>query len=66
MRIVAFLTEAAAVQRILAQIGEHAEPPPMAPARGPPGWDDDLGPMPDWDLRGQPAPDVEFDPRVSC
>ena len=65
MRIVAFVTEAAPVQRILAPIGEHTEPPPIAPARGPPGWDDDLGSMPDWDRIKQPAPDVEFDQRVS-
>jgi hypothetical protein len=65
MRIVAFVTEAAPVQRILAHIGEHTEPPPIAPARGPPGWDDDLGPMPDWDLLAQPEPDIEFDQRVS-
>jgi hypothetical protein len=39
--------------------------PPIAPARGPPAWDDDLGPMPEWDLLGQPEPDVEFDQRVS-
>jgi hypothetical protein len=31
----------------------------------PPAWDDDPGPMPDWDLLGQPEPDVEFDQRVS-
>jgi hypothetical protein len=65
MRIVAFVTAAAPVQRILAHIGEHTEPPPIAPARGPPGWDDDLGPMPDWDLLAQPEPDIEFDQRVS-
>ena len=32
MRIVAFLTEAAPVQRILRQIGEPATPAPIAPA----------------------------------
>ena len=42
MRSVAFVTEAAPVQRILAPIGEPTEPPPIAPARGPPGWDDHL------------------------
>jgi hypothetical protein len=65
MRIIAFVTEAAPVQRILAHIAEPNEPPPIAPARGPPGWDDDPGPMPDCDLLAQPAPDVEFDQRVS-
>jgi hypothetical protein len=65
MRIIAFVTEAAPIERILAYIGAPTEPPPIAPARGPPAWDDDLGPMPDWDLLGQPEPDVAFDQRVS-
>ena len=34
-------------------------------AAHPYAWDDGLGPMPDWDLLGQPEPDVEFDQRVS-
>ena len=33
MRIVAFVTEAAAVRRILAHLGEPTRPPPVAPAR---------------------------------
>ena len=65
MRIIAFVTEAAAVERILAHIGEPSRPPPIAPARGPPAWEDAPEPMPDWDLIGQPEPDVEFDQRVS-
>ena len=36
MRIIAFVTEAVPVQRILAHIGEPTEPPPIASARGPP------------------------------
>jgi hypothetical protein len=32
MRIIAFVTEAARVQRILAPIGEPPRPPPIAPA----------------------------------
>jgi hypothetical protein len=31
----------------------------------PPAWDDDLGPMPDWDLLKQPELDFEFDQRAS-
>ena len=65
MRIISFVTEAAPVQRILAHIGEPNEPPPIAPARGPPAWDDVPEPMPDWDLLKQPEPDFEFDQRVS-
>lgn len=59
------MTETAPVQRILTHIGEPAEPPTTAPARGPPGWDDYLQPMLEWDLLGQPGPDIEFDQRVS-
>jgi hypothetical protein len=65
MPIVAFVTEAAPVQRIPAHIGAPTEPPRIAPARGPPGWDDDLGPMPDRDRIKQPAPAIEFDQRLS-
>jgi hypothetical protein len=58
MRIVAFITETAPVQRILLVLGETAEPPRISPARGPPAWDDppvDLGP--DWDALAQPQPE---------
>ncbi len=36
MRIIAFILEREAVQRILRHIGEDAEPPAVLPARGPP------------------------------
>ena len=65
MRIVAFITEAAPVERILTHIGEPSRPPPIAPARGPPGWDDAPEPLPDWDVFSQPEPDFEFDQRVA-
>jgi hypothetical protein len=61
----AFLTEAAPVERILLALGEPTEPPPIAPARGPPASDDAPEPVPDWDLLGRPEPDFEFDQRVS-
>ena len=64
-RIVALITETAPVRRILNQIGEPSEPPRISPARGPPAWEDAPEPMPDWDLLGQPAPDVEFDQRIA-
>jgi hypothetical protein len=41
MRIVAFIAETSTVQRILNHIGESATPPRIAPARGPPLWDED-------------------------
>ena len=34
MRIVALITEAAPVARILNHVGEHAEPPLISPAHG--------------------------------
>lgn len=39
-RIVAFMTEATTVQRILSHLGEPAAPPRISPARRPPAWDD--------------------------
>jgi len=39
--------------------------PPIAPARGPPAWDDGTELVPNWDLFGQHERDVEFDQRVS-
>jgi hypothetical protein len=65
MRVIAFLTEAAPTERVLTHIGEPPRPPPIAPARGRPASDDAPEPVPDWDLLGQPEPDVVFDQRVS-
>ena len=72
MRIVAFLTAASTVQRILDHIGEPATPPRIAPARGPPSWEEDdsraifldqvKSPR---DPLAHPDPDFEFDQRVS-
>jgi len=72
MRIVAFITEAPTVQRILDHIGEPARPPPIAPARGPPSWEqDDSGHIfldeerfPG-DSLAQPEPEYEFDQRLT-
>jgi len=64
-RIVAFITDAAPFERILVALGEPAKPPRISPARGPPAWEDAPEPMPDWDLLGQPAPDVAFDQRIA-
>ena len=72
MRIVAFLTEAAPVQRILRQIGEPATPAPIAPVRGPPPWEDEQSGVVFLDeerFRGdpvaQPEPEYDFDQRLS-
>jgi hypothetical protein len=63
MRIIAFITEAAPVERILTHIGEPPRPAPITPACGPHAWDDAPEPMPDWGLLQQPESD--FEPRSS-
>ena len=41
IRLITFLTDPAPIRKILTHLGEPLEPPPLAPARGPPtGWDD--------------------------
>ena len=68
----AVITEASPVQRILNHIGEPPTPPRIAPARGPPLWEQDDsvavfldeerfagGPL------AQPQPEYEFDQRVT-
>jgi hypothetical protein len=67
MRIIAFVTEAAPLQRILTHthIGKPAAPPLIAPARGPPAWDDVLADAaPNWDAPAQTEPEYLFDPQV--
>jgi hypothetical protein len=72
MRIVAFITEATPVQRILEHIGEPATAPRIAPARGPPSWEEkDSGTSFldeerfTGDPLAQPEPEYEFDQRLS-
>jgi hypothetical protein len=72
MRIVAFVTEAAPVQRILDHFGEPTTPPRTAPARGPPPWEEeDCGAVSvdeerfPGDPLAQPEPNYEFDQRVT-
>nr|WP_245232811.1 transposase [Thiorhodococcus minor] len=62
-RLIAFITEAAPIERMLTHIGEPPRPPPIAPARGPPIWDDAPEPVPDWDDIAQPEP--ELDQRIA-
>ena len=65
MRIIAFITEAASIQRILMHMGEPTQAPPVASARGPPHWGDiDQTPLYDSTL-AESAPDYEFDQTVS-
>ena len=77
MRLFAFVTEGRQVRRILDHIGVGSEPPHIAPARGPPLWDDcgdaqmDDGAQTepdwatDWDGAAQPVPDFEVDQRIN-
>ena len=72
MRLIAFITEGAQIKNILEHIGVDSEPPHIAPARGPPLWNDCDAQIvdgaqiePDWDLAAQPAPDYEVDQRVN-
>jgi hypothetical protein len=74
MRLIAFITEGMQIRKILDHIGVDSEPPHIAPARGPPLWDDcgdtqmddelQIEPA-DWDLAAQPAPDFEVDQRIN-
>ncbi|MFN5757114.1 MAG: hypothetical protein ACK54F_14120 [Planctomycetia bacterium] len=41
IRLIAFIIDPAPIRKILTHLGEPLEPPPLAPARGPPTrWDD--------------------------
>jgi len=70
--IVAIITETSIVQRILNHIGESAIPPRIAPARGPPLWDEDDSKAIFLDEErftgdplAQPEPEDEFDQCLS-
>jgi hypothetical protein len=74
MRIIAFVTDPAAIQTILAHIGEATRPPPLAPARDPPARASDLdagklvspqGEPAGIDPLAQPEPEFIFDQRIT-
>ena len=70
MRIIAFITDAGTVRKILDHIGESARPPTIAPARGPPLWEaamtqEQVSHDPEWDMSAQPVPEFEFDQRIA-
>jgi hypothetical protein len=65
MRLIAFITEVAPIKQILAYIGEPPRRPPIAPARGPPAWDDAPEPAPDCNDEAPPEPPFELDQRVA-
>ena len=67
LKIVAFLTEANPIQRILIYIGEPATPPRIAPARAPPDWleaDFDQTCLIESE-QAEPVQEYEFDQTVS-
>jgi len=61
MRIIAFVTDGDSVHHILEYIGESTDPPPISPARGPPGWEGEVDSLPLYDPAAQPEPDFQFD-----
>jgi hypothetical protein len=62
MRIIAFITDPASINRILSHIGEETTPPPIAPARAPPRPGSALDQTPAYDLNAaEPVPEFEFD-----
>jgi len=65
MRIIAFVTDPSTVRDILGHLGEPAAPPRIAPARGPPLWDLPDGVTGDGGPHAQPAPEYEFDQRLT-
>jgi hypothetical protein len=66
MRLIAFVTDSASISRILEHLGEPTRPPPVSPARGPPGWEEMLDQTPVYDpVAPVPEPDYEFDQRVT-
>ena len=73
MRIIAFITFSADIHKILEHIGVDSEAPRIAPARGPPPWDDcgaqetgeGVEAEPDWELANQSPPDYPDDQRTA-
>ena len=69
MRSIAFITESSTVRQLLAHLGEATRPPRFAPARGPPLWEAATATAasndPAWDHTPPPAPEVEFDQRIT-
>ncbi len=66
MKLIAFVTEPAAVKPFLEHLDLPTEPPPLAPARGPPHQDNDIDHTPRFDTTApDPDPGFEFDQRVN-
>ena len=61
MRVIAFITEREHIKKILTHIGEPEDPPQIAEARGPPGYDD-IDQTPEYEvIDAHTVTDIEFD-----
>ena len=49
----------------LMHIDEPKKPSPITPARGPPDWDDESGPLPNFDALVPPVPEFQYHQRIS-
>jgi hypothetical protein len=65
MRIIACITDAAAVREILSHQGEPTSPPRLMGARAPPLWEMQGATMGVDEAQPQPVPDYEFDQRIA-
>jgi hypothetical protein len=70
MRIIAFITDAGTVRKILDHLGEPTQSPKIAPARGPPLWEvatasELADKRAEWDMTAPPAPEFEFDQSIA-
>jgi len=62
LRIIAFITTTDTIERILEHIGEPTTPPPIAPARAPPGQQLEIDQTPSYALDAvDPIPDLDLD-----
>ena len=65
LRIIAFITAALVVQKILAHLGEPTSAPRLAKARAPPLWEIQDAATGQIDPQAQPEADYQFDQRVA-
>jgi hypothetical protein len=65
MRIIAFVTDPCTIRDILRHVGEPTALPRIAPARGPPLYDLRDATTGDFGPHALPAPEVEFDQRIT-
>jgi len=67
MRIIAFINEGPVIREIFGHLGEPSSAPRLAPARGPPRWEQPVDGQAEREIDplAQPTPDYEFDQRVA-